>query len=240
LHLFPGLPPIELPPGLSLVTLMLLGAFVLITGLLVAAVRKPTLKPRGLTLAVEMLVVFIRDDLVYPVLGKVRGRRWLAYFTALFLFLFVLNLLGFVPTFRAATGNLAVTSALAALTLVLIFAVGLSRLGPLGFFRNLYPAGSPFLIGLFVAVLEFTGLLLKGAVLSLRLFANLFAGHLAILCFLVLMLTVNPAFVVVSVPFALFTSLLEILIALIQAMVFTLLGALFLHMASTSHEETSE
>lgn len=240
LNLFPGLPPVAIPGGLTVHALMVIVAFLLITVVLLWAARHASLKPRGIALGVEMLVVFLRDNLVYPILGPKRGRRWLPYFTALFLFLFVLNLLGLVPAFKAATGNLTLTSALAALMVVLILAVGVTRLGPLGFFRNLFPSGSPVAVGVFVAVLEFVGLGIKGAVLSLRLFANLFAGHLAILSFLVLMMTVSPAFVVVSLPFALFTSLLELLIALIQALVFPLLGCLFLQMASTGHEETQD
>jgi len=239
-NLFPGLPPVDLPAGLSVHVIMLLTAFALIVGVLLWAVRKSPLKPRGLALAAEVIVLFVRDDVVYPVLGKTRGRRWLPYFVALFLFILVLNLLGLVPAFQSATGNLAVTSALAGLMLALIFVMGFARLGPLGFFRNLYPSGSPPAIGLFVAALEFTGLLIKGAVLSLRLFANMFAGHLAILCFLVLVIVVHPAIAAVSLPFAVFTALLEVLIALIQALVFVLLGCLFLQMASTSHEEISE
>jgi len=142
-----------------------------------------------------------------------------------------------VPAFKAATGNLSVTSALAALVLVLLFAAGLTRLGPFGFFRNMLPADVPRVIGLFVAGLELAGLFLRGAVLSLRLMANLFAGHLAVLCFLVMMLVASPSLAVVSVPFAVFTSLLDVLIAVIQSLVFTLLGCLFLQMASTSHAE---
>ena len=240
LDVFPGLPPVDLPFGLTVHTLMLLISFGLLTVLLMLGAARHSLKPRGLSLVLEVVLLFIRDDLVYPVLGEKRGRRWLPYFAALFLLIFALNILGFVPAFRAATGNLSVSSALAGLTLVLIFAVGLTRLGPWGFFRNLFPSGSPLGVGLFVAALEFAGLMIKGVVLSLRLFANMFAGHLAILCFLVLMLTVHPAFALISVPFALFTSLLEVLISLIQALVFTLLGCLFLQMASTSHEEAPE
>ncbi len=235
-NLLPGLVPLQLPFGLSVHVLMLLFAVVLIIGVLWLAVRHQSLKPRGWSLAVEIVVVFVRDELVVPILGKERGRRWLPYFLTLFLFIFVLNVLGLVPLFRSATGNLAVTSALAALTLVLILASSFGRLGVGGFFRSLVPLGIPFGVGLFVAVLEFGGLFLRGAVLSLRLFANLFAGHLAILCFLVLAIVVNPAMVVFSLPFALFTSLLEVLISLIQALVFTLLGCLFLQMASSSHE----
>jgi F-type H+-transporting ATPase subunit a len=123
---------------------------------------------------------------------------------------------------------------------VLIFGVGWIRLGPKGFLKNLYPEGSPLGIGLFVAFLELVGLVTKSAVLSLRLFANMFAGHLAILSFLVLMMIVHPAFFAVSLPFAVFTYLLEVLISLIQALVFTLLSCLFIHMASASHELSSE
>jgi F-type H+-transporting ATPase subunit a len=234
-HPFPGLT-IDLPLGLTVHALMLIVACILGSAFALWAVWKRSLKPRGWALVLEVLIVFLRDDVVYPVLGKERGRRWLPYFVSLFLFILILNGLGLVPSFKAATGNLAVTSALAGLTMVLIFATGLTRLGPIGFFRNLFPSGSPLTVGLFVAFLEFAGLFIKGAVLSLRLFANLFAGHLAILCFLVMVVTVSPALVVVSLPFALFTSLLEVLISLIQALVFALLGCLFLQMASTSHE----
>ncbi len=235
-NLLPGLTPVQLPFGLSVHVLMLFLAFTLIASMLWIAARPHSLKSRGWTLAVELVVVFVRDELVVPLLGKERGRRWLPYFLTLFLFIFVLNVLGLVPLFRSATGNPTVTSALATLTLALILVSSFGRLGVGGFFRNLVPLGIPFGVGLFVAVLELGGLFLRGAVLSLRLFANLFAGHLAILCFLALAIVVNPAMVVFSLPFALFTSLLEVLISLIQALVFTLLGCLFLQMASSSHE----
>ena len=237
---FPGLPAIPLPFGMSVHALMVFLAVGLISAVFLVAARGPALKPRRITVAVEWLVLFLRDDVVYPVLGKVRGRRWLPFFTGLFLFILVLNLLGLVPAFKAATGNIAVTSALAVIILVLIFALGTMRLGPFGFLKNFYPAGCPRAVGLFVAGLEFLGILIKCAVLSLRLFANMFAGHLAILSFLVLMMTVSPAFIVVSVPFAVFTYLLEVLIGLIQALVFTLLGCLFVQMGSTSHEVSGE
>ena len=240
LSLLPGVASIALPFDMGVHSLMVLVALTVLCGVCVWAVRKPTLKPRGVLLGLEMLVLFIRDDIVYPILGKERGRRWLPFFTGLFVFILFLNLIGLVPAFKAATGNIAVTSALAILVLILIFGVGIIRLGPLGFFKNLYPSGTPLAIGLFVAFLEFVGTLIKCAVLSLRLFANMFAGHLAILSFLVLMMTVSPAFVVVSIPFAVFTYVLEVLISLIQALVFTLLSCLFIQMASTSHEESHE
>lgn len=240
LTVLPLVPPLVLPFGIGIHSLMVFLALGLISGAFWAAARRPTLKPKGLTLALELLIVFLRDDVVVPIFGQARGRWWLPFFTSLFLFVLVLNVLGLVPAFKAATGNLSVTSALSAIVLVLILVVGMARLGVVGFFRNLRPLGIPLAIGLFVAFLELLGVLIKVAVLSLRLFANLFAGHLAILSFLVLMMTVSPGFVVVSVPFAVFTYALEVLIALIQALVFTLLSCLFIQMASTAHEESHD
>ena len=121
--------------------------------------------------------------------------------------------------------------------LLLILIVGLKELGFGHFFRNLYPRGTPVPIGLFVAFLEFTGLFIKAMVLSLRLFANMFAGHLAILSFLVLMFVLSPFFAVISLPFALFTYTLEVLVALIQALVFTLLSCMFITLSSSVHDE---
>jgi len=230
----------RLPIGVTVHFVMVTLALVLIGGASVWAFRKPSLKPKGLTLAFELLILFLQNDLVYPIMGPVRGRRWLPFFTSLFLLIAVLNFLGLVPILKTATGNLSVSSALAVMVMLLIFGVGIFRLGPFGFLKNLYPEGSPVAIGLFVAFLELVGLLTKSAVLSLRLFANMFAGHLAILSFLVLMMIVHPGFAVVSLPFAIFTYLLEVLISLIQALVFTLLSCLFIQMASASHEHSLE
>jgi F-type H+-transporting ATPase subunit a len=230
----PGLPPVSVP-GMTADALMLVTGLAVAAGLSLWAARTHSVKPRGWALALEVLVLFVKDDLVYPVLGKERGRRWLAVFTALFLFILVLNVLGMVPSLKTATGSLSVTSALAAMVLTLILATGLIRLGPGGFVGNMVPSDVPLVIAVFVAALDFVGLFIKGAVLSLRLLANMFAGHLAVLCFLVMMFTVSPSMAVVSLPFALFTSVLDVLIALIQALVFTLLGCVFLQMASTRH-----
>ena len=115
--------------------------------------------------------------------------------------------------------------------------MGIKNLGLPGFFRNFFPEGTNVPVGLFVAFLEFLGLITKSLVLSLRLFANMLAGHLAILSFLVLMFVISPLFGVVALPFAVFTYTLEVLVALIQAFVFTLLSCIFITMASTPEGE---
>lgn len=235
LELFPFLPAIHLPFGITVHHIMLLLSSAVILALFVPVFRKRSLKVYGLAAALEVAVLFVRDEIVYPVMGKERGERWLPFFTTLFLFLLAVNYIGLIPAFKAASGNINVTTALAVMIVILIFVIGLKSLGMVNFFKNMYPEGIPWPIGVFVVILEFTGLFVKASVLSLRLFANMFAGHLAILSFLVLIFILSPFFAVISVPFAMFTYSLEILVALIQALVFTLLSCIFISMASSSH-----
>ncbi len=237
LDIFPFLPAIKLPFGISVHELMLLLAVVLIAGFYLAWIKKKTLKPSRKVLFLESVVLFVRDDIVFPVMGKERGERWLPFFFTQFIFLFTVNLLGLIPAFKTATGNINVTSAMALMIFLLVFIVGIRDLGLVPFFKNLYPKDTSLPIGLFVAFLEFFSLFTKSIVLSLRLFANMFAGHLAILSFLVLMFVITPFFGFISVPFAVFTYTLEVLVALIQAFVFTLLSCIFIMMASTPEGE---
>lgn len=236
LELFPGIPPVELPFGMTVHLFMILLCTTLIIVLTLWGALRHGLKPTGLALAVEMTITFVRDDMIYPVMGEKRGAKWMPFFMSLFLFIFFMNVLGLIPAFKAATGNVSVTGALAILIFLLTFIVGFTRLGPIGFFKNIWPAGSPAPIAFFVMVLEFMGFFTKSLVLCLRLFANMFAGHLAILSFLVLIFILGPAMTAVSLPFAIFIYVLEVLVSLIQAFVFTLLSSIFISMASTSHD----
>ena len=236
LAVFPYVPPIPMPFGLTVHFMMVLLTLVLILTAFVVAARRPSLKPKKLAIALEMVILFVRDDIVYPIMGAKRGEKWLPFFFSLFIFILVMNIIGLIPALKTATGNLSVTSALALMILVMIFVVGIIRLGLGKFFINFYPAGSPVPIGLFVALLEFFGTFIKGLVLSLRLFANMMAGHMAILAFLTLMFVLSPAFGLVSVPFAVFIYALEVLVGLIQALVFCLLSCIFITLASSSHD----
>lgn len=235
--LFPGLQPITLPFGMSVHEFMLIFSVLLIAGFSLAAVKKGILKPKVPAVIIEILVLFVRDDIVNPVMGEERGEKWLPFFLTQFIFLFTVNLVGLIPAFKTATGNINVTSAMALMVFLLIFIIGIKNLGLIGFFKNLFPRGTNIPVGIFVAFLEFLGLFTRSIVLSLRLFANMFAGHLAILSFLVLIFVINPFFGFISLPFALFTYTLEVLIALIQAFVFTLLSCIYISMASTPEGE---
>ncbi|MBU1087924.1 MAG: F0F1 ATP synthase subunit A [Candidatus Omnitrophica bacterium] len=236
LDIFPFLPAVQLPLGISVHFFMLLISAGLILALFFYGKRNISLKPRGLLVVLENMITFVQDDIVFPIMGEDKGAKWLPFFCTLFFFLLTINLLGLIPCFKTATGNINVTSALAAMILILVFAVGIKNLGIRKFFVNLYPQGTVLPIGIFVAFLEFTGMFLKTAVLSLRLFANMFAGHLAIFSFLMLIFILSPFAGIFAVPFTIFTYLLEVLVSLIQAFVFTLLSCIFITMASSVHE----
>jgi F-type H+-transporting ATPase subunit a len=121
------------------------------------------------------------------------------------------------------------------MVLFLIFAGGIKSLGPWGFIKNMIPKGAPLLIGLIILVIELLGFFIKAFALCLRLFANMIAGHIVILALLVLIFILHPIAVAISVPLALFINILELLVALIQALVFTLLSCIFVAMACHHH-----
>ncbi|MFH1063105.1 MAG: F0F1 ATP synthase subunit A [Candidatus Omnitrophota bacterium] len=236
LDIFPYLPAIQFPAGITIHFFMLILSAVLIIALFFYGKLNISLKPRGLLVVLENMIGFVQDDIVFPIMGEAQGAKWLPFFCTLFFFLLTSNLLGLIPCFKTATGNINVTSALAAMILILVFAAGIKNLGTRKFFVNLYPQGTAWPIGIFVAFLEFSGMFLKTAVLSLRLFANIFAGHLAIFSFLMLIFILSPFAGIFAVPFTIFTYLLEVLVGLIQAFVFTLLSCIFITMASSVHE----
>jgi F-type H+-transporting ATPase subunit a len=237
LELFPFLPIITLPSWLSMHRLMLVLSVILVAGLYLIRIKKGDMKPRAGTILLESLVLFVRDDIVYPVMGEDRGEKWLPFFSTMFLFISAVNLLGLIPSMKTATGNINVTTAMALIVLLLTFIAGFRSLGIVDFFRNMFPEGTPLGIGVFVMFLEFLSIFTKSMVLSLRLFANMFAGHLAILSFLVLIFVITPLFGFVSLPFSVFTYTQEVLVGLLQAFVFTLLSCIFIMMASTPEGE---
>jgi len=235
--LIPGMPAITLPFGITVHLLMIWLSVLLIALMFMLSFRKRTPKVHGLAVPLEALVFFVRDDIVYPIMGEKKGEKWLPFYVTLFMFIVVLNCLGLIPAFKSATGNINVTLALAIVIFALMFITGFKNLGFLHFFTNMYPADTPWPIALFVAFLELFGTVIKSVILSLRLFANMFAGHLAILSFLILIFIIGPVSAIISVPFAVFTFSLEVIVALLQAFVFTLLSCIFITMVNSSHSD---
>ncbi|MBI4423501.1 MAG: F0F1 ATP synthase subunit A [Elusimicrobia bacterium] len=188
----------------------------------------------GLRVAIEGFAIFIRNDIARPAMGDDDADAYLPFLLTLFLFIFFMNFLGLFPDSAAATGNISVTATLAATTFFLIHLSGMWRHGAVKHWKNMIPHGVPAAMIPLVFVIELMGYFTKALALCIRLFANMTAGHLVILLFLGLILLFGQSdpragLVVapISVGLALGLYALELLVALIQAYVFTMLTAIF-------------
>jgi F-type H+-transporting ATPase subunit a len=184
---------------------------------------------------VESLTVFVRDEIVVPNIGE-EGRPYLPYFLSIFFFVLFMNLLGMVPGSATATGNISVTASLALCTLFMINVAGMRAHGVGGYVKSLVPHGMPVWLLPLMYPIELLGLLTKTFALSIRLFANMIAGHIVIFAFLALIFLFGKLWVApMSVAAALGINLLELFVAFLQAYIFTLLSAIFVGSAIHSH-----
>lgn len=206
-------------------------AILIITFLVVSKSYKKSLVPKGLTNLVEVLIVFVRDEIARPTIGH-GYEKFLPYLLTVFFFILTSNFLGLIPYGATSTSNIAVTATLATISFLVIQIGGIMKNGFFGYFKGLIPHGIPFWLIPIMFVVEILGLFTKPFALAIRLFANMTAGHIVILALLGLIFILRTYVVVpVSVSFALFIYLLEILVALIQAYIFTMLSSLFIGMA---------
>ncbi len=192
---------------------------------------KTSLIPKGLANVIEITVLFVRDEIVKPTIGK-GYERFLPYLLTVFFFILLSNFFGLIPYAVTITGNIAVTATLAGISFIAIQFGGIKNHGIWGYFKGLIPAGMPPWILIIIIPLEILGLFTKPFALCIRLFANMIAGHVVILSLLGLIFILQTAIVApVSIAFAIFIYLLELLVALIQAYIFTILTSLFIGMA---------
>lgn len=190
-----------------------------------------SLIPKGFTNFLETIIVFVRDEIVIPTIGK-GYETFLPYLLTIFFFILFSNLIGLLPFSATATSNIAVTAALAGLTFIATQYGGIKHHGFFGYFKGLVPHGMPVALIPLMIIVEALGLFTKPFALAIRLFANMTAGHVVILSLIGLIFIMNTLYVApVSVGFALFIYLLELLVALIQAYIFTMLSGLFIGMA---------
>jgi F-type H+-transporting ATPase subunit a len=207
--------------------LMMAIASVLLLTLLLIARRQSGAVSTGWANFFEVFIVYIRDEIVRPNLGEA-GDRYLPYFLTLFFFILFCNLLGLVPFGATATGNIAVTAAMALTTFLMINISGVRELGFLHYMQTYIPHGLPFWLVPLMFVIEILGLFTKSFALCIRLFANMIAGHIVILAFMGLIFIFKSIFIApISVAAAVGLGLLELFVAFLQAYVFTLLTAVF-------------
>jgi len=192
--------------------------------------------PLGWNNLLEVFVLFVRDEIAIANIGKKEGPRYTPYLCTVFVFILVMNFVGLFPFGATATGNLMVTGALALISFGMTTLAGMRAHGAVGYWTSLVPSGVPPALWPLMWPIEFVGLFTKPFALTVRLFANMTAGHVVILSLLGLIFVQKSlAWVPVSVPFALFIYLLEILVALLQAYIFAMLTALFIGLASHDH-----
>ncbi len=188
--------------------------------------------PSGIGAILEIFVIYVRDEIAIKSMGKKEGHYFTPLLVSFFFFVLMNNLMGLVPLFTAATGNINVTAALAIITFASTQIYGVKVHGLLGYYKGLVPPGVPLLLWPLMFVIEVMGLIAKHVALTIRLFANMVAGHVSLFAFLGLTIILKSIFVSpASIGFAIFIYFIEILVAFIQAYIFTLLSAIFIGMS---------
>lgn len=220
------------------VTQLFLSAFVLV--LLFTSVARAykkhgiTSAPKGKQSFLEPLIVFVRDDLAKGNIGA-RGEKFAPYLLTVFFIILINNVFGLVPISANLTGNIAFTLVLSIFTLLLTVFNGNKN-----YWGHIFTPHAPKALWIILIPIEIIGIFTKPFALMIRLFANISAGHIIIislvgLIFMFESLLVSP----IAVAFALFIDVLEVLVAVLQAYIFTLLTALFIGSAvAESHDES--
>ena len=205
--------------------------------------------PKGIQSWLEPVILFIRDDVVKASIGEEKYRKYLPYLLTAFFFILINNLMGLVPIIPGGanlTGNVAITMVLALITFITILLNGSKD-----YYMHIVNApGVPWWLKFplpLMPIVEILGVFTKPFVLMVRLFANITAGHIIALGFysLIFIFGEKSPFAgygvsIVTILFTVFMGLLEILVAFIQAYVFTLLSALYIGMAVEQHEVHGE
>jgi F-type H+-transporting ATPase subunit a len=227
---------------------MLLTAFLLFLVFRIAAttaMRRQGQAPKGLQNFLEPFYTFIRDDVARPAIGP-KYEKYMPYLLSVFFFILGLNLIGQIPFFPGSanvTGNISITIVLALITFVLMLFSSNKH-----FWEHiLWMPGVPAWVKVILTPVEILGLFLKPFTLLLRLFANITAGHIVVLCFVGLIFIFGKAGasvggsitgIAAAIPLTLFMLALELLVAFLQAFIFTMLSATYFGMAlEGSHNE---
>jgi len=202
--------------------------------------------PRGILNPMEAFFLYLRDDVVMANIGH-GGERFVPLVLTMFFFILYANLLGLFPWGATPTGNIMVTAALALVALVVVEVAGFRALGPKGYLGTIFylPPGlpgplKPIMLAIMTPV-ELVGKLAKPFALSVRLFANMSAGHFVLLALIGLIIAYggpNPVGVVAiigSLGLGLFVMFLEIFVGFLQAYIFAMLTAVFIGMIRHAH-----
>jgi F-type H+-transporting ATPase subunit a len=225
------------------VFLILSGVVTLVLLLGVAASHKRRSRevghPKGFAAGIEAVILYLRNEIYLPVLGGHGGEKYVPFCLTLFFFIVFCNLFGLVPWGSTPTGNIAVTATLAAITFVVIEVAGMRALGK-GYINTIvyWPHEGGIMMKAMTIIMtpvEIVGKFTKPFALTIRLFANMIAGHVIILALIGLIFMFGFKIFLAPLAMALFIMLLEILVAFIQAFIFSLLAAVFIGQIRSAH-----
>jgi F-type H+-transporting ATPase subunit a len=188
--------------------------------------------PKGLQSFMEPVILFIRDDVAMPNIG-IKYARFMPLLLTIFFFILINNIFGMIPFFPGGfnlTGNIAVT-----LTLAVIIMLVVNLNGNKYYWKHIFSPNPWWLFPIMIPV-EIVGIFSKPIALMIRLFANITAGHIVVLSLVSLIFIFNSLWISpVSIVFVVFIDLIEVLVAFLQAYIFTMLASLFIGMAIEEH-----
>lgn len=200
-----------------------------------AYVKRKGKAPKGFQSLIEPVILFVRDDIARPNLGY-KYERYMPYLLTVFFFIWFNNILGLVPFFPGGanvTGNIAVTMVLALITFLITTFSGNKY-----YWKHIFMPPVPWWMYPVMVPVEIVSIFTKPIALMIRLFANITAGHILMLSLICLIFIFKNIMIApIAVPFAVFISLIELLVAFIQAFIFTILSALFIGMAIEEHHD---
>ena len=214
--------------------LLMVICVIIVVGFFWAAFAKPKLVPRGAQNLGELGVLFVRDQILRPMTGK-RGDRFLPFLVSLFFFIWIMNIMEVIPVAQfPVPAHIGFVWSLVALVWLTYMSVGIRVKGPIGFFRGMIPEGVPWwIMGLLVPIIWFSDILVRPFTLGVRLFANMFAGHILLLVFYLstwyfFSASFGLVYAAGSLAMVIVLTGFELLIQGLQAFIFTMLTAFYI------------
>ena len=229
--------PIDLSITKSVLGILLTGLIMVLIFTFLAKGYKKSAIPTGLGRVLEPLVIYVRDEIARPNIGEKKYKRFIGFLLTVFFFIWIVNLLGLTPLGFNVTGNIAVTCSLALFTFFIVQFNSNKE-----YWKHIFwMPGIPPLMKVVLAPIEVLGMFTKPFSLMIRLFANITAGHFVMMSLIALMIVLKHQFgpvasTGISFALSLFIMLIELLVAFLQAFIFTMLSSLFIGMAVADHD----
>lgn len=210
-------------------TLSMFAAAVIFLTLFILLALKPKVVPGKRQVVIEMLLVFIKRNLVYTMIGKKEGDKWVPLIGGIFVFVLANNMIGLIPGAYTPTSNPMVPVTLAVIVFFTVQITNIRMHGIKGLLRTLAPAAVPSWMYVIVVPIELISMIAKPFSLFVRLMANMLAGHTIIFVLFGLILYFKSYFIAIPVvPFAVIMTLFEIFVSAIQAYIFAVLSAMYI------------